>query len=86
MGYIRNGVFHTGNPPMQDLVPQPTSVWKQGDHDRQRADHKWELTQPYLPNGSVNPEFLTAYPEESKSEAYKFVPTDEEIAKGQRNG
>lgn len=85
MGYIRNGKFHSGNPPMQDMVPQPTSVWKNSDHDRQRADHKHELVQPYNRDGTVNDEFVTAYPAESK-EVYKFLPSDEELAKGQRNG
>jgi hypothetical protein len=82
MGFIdSSGKYHKEQATMQDAVPRPTSVWKASDHDRQRADHKFELVQPYLPNGEVNPEFLTAYPTESASEAYGFLPTDEEIAK-----
>lgn len=83
MGYIDANGYHKGDLRMQDAVPQPTSVWKNSDHDRQRADHKWEMVQPYLRNGEVNPEFLTAYPDESR-EIYKFLPTEEDIAKGQR--
>lgn len=67
---------------MQTIVPDKTSVWKQSDHDRQRADHKAELVRPYLPNGEPNPEFISLYPEESKT-TYKFIPTDEELSKEQ---
>ena len=80
MGYILNGKYHTGTPNMQDAVPTQTSVWKQSDHDRQRADHKRDLIQPRNRDGTPNQEFIDAYPDESR-EIYKFIPTDEEISK-----
>jgi hypothetical protein len=83
MGFIgADGKYYSGTPKMAQIVPQPTSVWKQSDHDRQRQDHKGELLRPYLPDGTPNPEFIELYPEESKH-TYKFIPTDEEIAKEQ---
>lgn len=84
MGFIDStGKYYKDSPTMQTVVPQATSVWKNSDHDRQRADHAWELVQPYLRNGEVNPEFLTAYPDESR-EMYELLPTEEQLAKGQR--
>lgn len=83
MGFIgADGKFYTGQPKMASIVPQKTSVWKAGDHDRQRADHKRDLIRPYNPDGSPNEAFIEAYPEESKH-TYKFIPTDEKIAKSQ---
>lgn len=84
MGYIgTDGQYHRENIPINDVVPQKTSVWKQSDHDRQRADHKMELIPPYLPSGEPNPAFIEAYPEESK-EVYKFIPSDEDISKNHK--
>lgn len=84
MSYIdAAGKYHKDSPTMQSVVPQATSVWRNSDHDRQRADHQWELIQPYLRNGEINPAFLEAYPDECR-EMYGLLPTDEEIMKGQR--
>jgi len=83
MGFIgADGNFYTGQPKMASIVPEKTSVWKQSDHDRQRADHKADLVRPYLPTGEPNPEFIELYPEESKH-TYHFIPTDEQISKEQ---
>jgi len=81
MGQIINGKYVKGNAIMQDAVPRPTSVWKNSDHDRQRADHQWELIPPFNRDGTPNQDFISAYPEESASEAYGFIPTSEEISK-----
>jgi hypothetical protein len=81
MGYIgADGKYHKEDVKIADAVPQKTSVWQQSDHDRQRADHKADLVNPYLPSGEPNPEFIELYPEESK-EVYKFIKSDEDIAK-----
>lgn len=86
MGYIDiSGKYHKGTMKFAAAVPTKTSVWKQGDHDRQRADHKRDLIQPYNRDGTPNQEFIDAYPDESR-EIYKFIKTDEQIAKEQRNG
>lgn len=81
MGFIgADGKFYAGSPQMAQIVPQPTSIWKQSDHDRQRADHKGDLVRPYLPTGEPNPEFVELYPEESIN-TYKFIKSDDDIAK-----
>jgi len=77
------GKYHKDSPTMQTVVPQVTSVWKQSDHARQRADHARDLIQPFLRDGSVNPAFTEAYPDECR-EMYGLLPTEEEIMKGQR--
>jgi hypothetical protein len=83
MGFIgADGKFYSGQPKMASIVPEKTSVWKQSDHDRQRQDHKGELLRPYNPDGTPNEEFISVYPEESKH-TYKFIKSDEEIAKEQ---
>lgn len=81
MGFIgADGKFYSGQPKMASMVPQKTSVWKQSDHDRQRADHKSELVQPYLANGDPNPEFIELYREESIN-IYHFIKSDEQLSK-----
>lgn len=83
MGFIgADGKYYEGQPKMATMVQNRTSVWKQSDHDRQRLDHREDLIKPYLQNGDPNPDFIEQYPEESK-DIYKFIPSDEEIAKGQ---
>lgn len=81
MGYIgKDGQYHAEDAQMQDMVPGQTTSWKQSDHDRQRRDHQAELVQPWNNDGTVNDEFVSLYPEESKH-VYKFIPTDEQISK-----
>lgn len=83
IGYVdEHGEYHQDAPVMADILTEKTSVWKQSDHDRQRADHQWELIKPYLPNGEPNPEFIQHYPDESQT-TYGFVPTDDDILKNQ---
>ena len=62
MSVIRNGVFYKDGQPM----PQSRNPnLKQWNHDRQRADHRQDIIQRYV-HGKPNPEFIRAYPEESK--------------------
>jgi hypothetical protein len=83
MGFIgADGKFYSGSPKLADIVPQATSIWKQSDHDRQRADHKADLVKPYNTDGSPSDEFISLYPEESKN-TYKFIPTDDQLSKEQ---
>lgn len=83
MGFIgADGKFYTGQPKMASMVPQKTSVWKQSDHDRQRADHKADLVRPFLSNGEPNPEFIELYPVEAQ-ETYGFIKSDEQLSKEQ---
>lgn len=83
MSYIdASGKYHKENIALSDTLPAPTSVWKQADHDRQRADHKQDLIRPYNLDGTPSQEFIAAYPLESQ-EVYKFIPTDEQLSKEQ---
>lgn len=79
MGYIDASGYHKGDVPMQDALPHPTSVWKNSDHDRQRADHKRDMLKPHLPNGDWNPLFLEQYPEEAKASWGWEPPVDEDL-------
>lgn len=73
MGRLINGRYEKGDFPMQDAVPSKTSVWKQGDHDRQRADHKRDLIKPYDSHGNLTSEFIEQYPAEAV-QSYGFDP------------
>lgn len=79
MGYVLNGKYHKGDVPMDAAVPRPTSVWRNSDHDRQRADHKRDLLKPHLPNGDWNPLFLEQFPEEAKASWGWEPPINEDI-------
>lgn len=81
MGYIgSDGIYHEGSPSLPDMVVERSVNWKQGDHDRQRQDHKIDLIRPYNPDGSPSEQFIEQYPTESQ-EVYHFTKSDEEIAK-----
>lgn len=81
MGYLdSSGIYHEGSPTLPDMVVERSVNWKQGDHDRQRQDHKVDLIRPYLPNGDPNPAFVEQYPVESQ-EVYHFIKSDEELSK-----
>jgi hypothetical protein len=74
-GYIKNGVYYrTKQVPVEELSAGQQTMWKQGDHGRQRFDHAAEIIQPYLPNGDPNPAMIEAWPEDAKR--YGFLPTD----------
>lgn len=62
------------------MVPQRTSVYKASDHDRQRADHKADLINPYNRDGTPSEEFIDLYPTESE-ETFHFIKSEEEIAR-----
>lgn len=69
-GYILNGEYHTGEPPVEGMKDPRASTDKQHDHDRQRREHRRDLIQPYK-NGLPNREFIEQYPDEAKQ--YGFV-------------
>lgn len=64
-GFIgKDGKYHRGSQPVGEAN---SSLYKSWDHDRQRREHARDIIQPYLPNGSINPEFEMEYPEEAKN-------------------
>ena len=75
-GYIMNGVyFRTKEIPDNTVTPrlQPGAKEFEAQADRDRFAR--DLVQPYLPNGKINPEFITALPVEA--ERYGFVNKEE---------
>jgi hypothetical protein len=70
LGYIRDGHYYKGTRENADNGPT-SSLVKAGDHDDQRFMHQADLVQPYKADGSINPEFVDLYYEESKT--YGFV-------------
>lgn len=63
-GYVLNGVYHrVQKVPMKKLVKTQQTMFKQGDHFRQRFDHSAEILQPYDFNGEPNKKFIEAYPD-----------------------
>jgi hypothetical protein len=78
-GYILNGKYVARAPKAEDLRQSSTSMFKAGDHDRQRKDFAKEIIQPYDLQGKPNEDFIAAFPDESKQ--YGFIPTDEQLMK-----
>jgi hypothetical protein len=72
-GYIKNGVYHkVATVPLQEIVKGQQTMWKQGDHARQRFDHSAEILQPRDHKGDPNPKFIEAFPDAAVE--YGFVP------------
>jgi hypothetical protein len=64
MSYIdQYGKYHRGEAP---ATIRTSSQYKAWDHDRQRADHRLDLLQPWK-NGKLSSEFKEMYPEEAKN-------------------
>ena len=78
MGYILNGIYYREAPDMKKLVNNQQTTYKLHEQNRQRKDHAREIVQPYK-NGKPNPDFIQAWPEESKD--YGFLPKDEQLNK-----
>lgn len=73
MGYILNGIYHkTTQVPVDKLVANQQTMYKQGDHARQRFDHAAEIIQPYGPDGRPNPAMIEAFPDDAAQ--YGFIP------------
>jgi hypothetical protein len=79
MGYILDGKYYKDDPDLSKLRRGQNSTYKQHDHNRQRQDYAKEIIQPRRRDGSPNPDFIQAYPEESKG--YGFLPSDEQLKK-----
>lgn len=75
-GYILNGVYHKAQKaPLQKMVRIQQTMYKQGDHARQRFDHSAEILQPYDHTGKPNQKFIEAYPDAAAE--YGFLPKTE---------
>lgn len=81
-GYIdAHGVYHKiKKVPLKTIVRTQQTMFKQGDHARQRFDHSAEILQPYDHKGEPNKAFIEAYPDAAIQ--YGFFPkTDLEKVK-----
>lgn len=74
MGYIVNGKYHKGDG--EPVLSEDAATYKQWHQGEQRKIHAREIVQPYK-NGQPNPDFIAAFPEESKG--YGFLPSDEQL-------
>lgn len=79
MGYILDGKYYKGNPDMNKMRVRQQDTYKQHEHNRQRKDFSREIVQPYTHDGKPNPDFMQAWPEESKD--YGFIPHDKDLNK-----
>lgn len=78
MGYIdASGKYHKGKPNLSDLQPRQNNTYKSWSHASQRKDYAREIVQPYTKDGKPNPQFIEAYPTESKD--YGFLPSDKDL-------
>ena len=72
-GYVLNGVYHrVEEVPLNKMVRTQQTMFKQGDHAKQRFDHAAEILQPYDHKGQPNKKFIEAYPEAAAE--YGFLP------------
>jgi ABC-type multidrug transport system ATPase subunit len=76
MGIIKDGKFIKDGD-ISQLRNRQQSTYKNHEHRRQRQDHAREIIQPYNRDGKPNPDFIQAFPEESKG--YGFLPSDEKL-------
>lgn len=71
-GYIKDGKYIKADKvPLSEMVIPQQTMYKQGDHARQRFDHSAEILQPYVKE-KPNPKFIEVYPDESVQ--YGFLP------------
>lgn len=75
-GYVLNGEYHKSEPaPLASMVKTQQTMYKQGDHARQRFDHAAEIIQPYTIDGKPNPDFIEVNPDAAVE--YGFMPRTE---------
>lgn len=73
IGRISDNKYTRGTQETQHLA-MPSSLVKAADADEQRWSHQADLLQPRLADGTVNPEFVEVYYEESRE--YGFIPKE----------
>lgn len=78
-GIIINGKYVKGGD-VSRLSARQQSTFKSHEANRQRQDFAREIIQPFDRSGKPNPDFVQAYPEESKN--YGFLPDDKELLRG----
>ena len=77
MGVIRDGkYFHNEKPDRHKVKPVVAQMANKGRIDRDYEEHAHHLIQPYLPDGTPNPDFIEYYPEDAKR--YGFIKEESE--------
>jgi hypothetical protein len=66
LGYVINGKYVRADEVPAETVPRKHPLHAAHELDRAREDFRRDFTQPYLASGDPNPEFVKAFPEESK--------------------
>lgn len=75
-GYIKDGVYHRAKViPLEKIAKGQQTMYKQGDHAKQRFDHSGEILQPWTVEGKPNTKFIEAYPDAAAD--YGFLPKRE---------
>lgn len=72
MGYIYQGRYFKGKPPLHHMQNNQQSTYKQHEHWRQRKEYSREILQPFNKDGSLNQQFLEAYPQEAENYRRKY--------------
>nr|DAV83088.1 MAG TPA: hypothetical protein [Caudoviricetes sp.] len=77
MGVIKGGKYYPDEQPVkQQVKPVVSQIATRGNIDRDYEDHAHDLIQPYMADGTPNPDFIEYYPEDAKN--YGFIPDKEE--------
>lgn len=77
MGMIIDGVYRRDiTLPPQEASPTVENIGKQGRIQQMYRDHAHELIQPNNPDGSINEDFASYYPDDAKNHGH--VPESEE--------
>lgn len=76
MGSIVDGIYYPeGKTVVKKVNPTIESIRADNKLDRVYEDHAHELIQPNNPDGTVNEDFITYYPEDAKN--YGFIKDEE---------
>lgn len=77
MGVIKGGKYYQDEQPVkQQVKPVVSQIATRGNIDRDYEDHAHDLIQPYMADGTPNPDFIEYYPEDAKN--YGFISDKEE--------
>ena len=77
MGYIKDGKYIKGKPPVEPVLE--SSTYKSWDHQVQRDNHRRDLIQPYNEKGEFSEEFIDQYllKNQELADQYGFNPGEE---------
>jgi hypothetical protein len=77
MGQVVNGKYYPGKPDLSKSRPVTNKMSDSWKHDDQRYEHRRDILQPYNKDGSVNDEFVEAYP--SQAREHGLIKEDRDV-------